>query len=80
MSADLLEKSYGAKTVEAGMADMDMPLRQLLIECMKLDGIPFSRGFDNETIRAAFPAVSLPGILSQRRQQKAVAVLRSPSR
>lgn len=64
VSADMLEKSYGAQTVEAGMADMDMPLRQLLIECMKMDGIPYSRGFDNETIRAAFSSVSLPGILS----------------
>ena len=64
VSADQLEKSYGAQTVEAGMAEMDMPLKQLLIECMKLDGIPYSRGFDNETIRAAFSSVSLPGILS----------------
>lgn len=64
VSADQLEKSYGAQVVEAGMRDMDMPLRQLLIECMKLDGIPYSRGFDNETIRAAFSSVSLPGILS----------------
>lgn len=64
VSADQLEKSYGTKTVEAGMAEMDMPLKQLLIECMKLDGIPYSRGFDNETIRAAFSSVSLPGILS----------------
>lgn len=64
VSANQLEKSYGAKTVEAGMAEMDMPLKQLLIECMKLDGIPYSRGFDNETIRAAFSSVSLPGILS----------------
>lgn len=64
VSSDQLEKSYGAKTVEAGMAEMDMPLKQLLIECMKLDGIPYSRGFDNETIRAAFSSVSLPGILS----------------
>ena len=64
VGTDLLEKSYGAPTVEAGMAEMDMPLRQLLIECMKLDGIPYSRGFDNETIRAAFSSVSLPGILS----------------
>ena len=64
VSADQLEKSYGAKTVEAGMVEMDMPLKQLLIECMKLDGIPYSRGFDNETIRAAFSSVSLPGILS----------------
>ena len=64
VSVDQLEKSYGTKTVEAGMAEMDMPLKQLLIECMKLDGIPYSRGFDNETIRAAFSSVSLPGILS----------------
>ena len=64
ISADVLEKSYGAPTVEAGMRDMDMPLKQLLIECMKIDGIPYSHGFDNETIRAAFSSVSLPGILS----------------
>ena len=64
VSADMLEKSYGAQTVEAGMTDMDMPLKQLLVECMKMDGIPYSRGFDNETIRAAFSSVSLPGILS----------------
>lgn len=64
VSADTLEKSYGAQTVEAGMREMDMPLKQLMVECMKLDGIPYSRGFDNETIRAAFSSVSLPGILS----------------
>ena len=64
VSADALEKSYGAQTVEAGMREMDMPLKHLMVECMKLDGIPCSRGFDNETIRAAFSSVSLPGILS----------------
>lgn len=64
VDADSLEKSFGAQAVEAGMGEMDMPLRQLLIECMKLDGIPASRGFDNDTIRAAFSSVSLPGILS----------------
>ncbi len=64
VSADELEKSHGASAVEAGMREMDIPLRQLLIECMKLDGIPYSHGFDNETIRAAFSSVSLPGILS----------------
>ena len=64
VDADTLEKSYGAQTVEAGMREMDMSLKQLLVECMKLDGIPYSRGFDNETIRAAFSSVSLPGILS----------------
>ena len=64
ISADDLEKSYDDKTIEAGMREMDMPLKELLIECMKLDGISYSRGFDNETIRAAFSSVSLPGILS----------------
>jgi len=64
ISADDLEKSYDGKTIEAGMREMDMPLKQLLVECMKLDGIPYGRGFDNETIRAAFSSVSLPGILS----------------
>ena len=64
VDADSLEKSLGAPAVEAGMSEMDMPLRQLLIECMKLDGIPAPRGFDNDTIRAAFSSVSLPGILS----------------
>jgi hypothetical protein len=64
VGADALEKTYGGKVVEAGMREMDMPLKQLVIECMKLDGIAYSRGFDNETIRAAFSSVSLPGILS----------------
>ena len=64
ISADALEKSYGARAVEAGMVDMDMSLKQLMIECMKLDGIPYGRGFDNEVIRAAFSSVTLPGILS----------------
>ncbi len=64
VNADSLEKTYGAQAVEAGMAEMDMSMKQLLIECMKMDGIPYSRGFDNETIRAAFSSVSLPGILS----------------
>ena len=64
VDADSLGKSIGAQAVEAGMGEMDMPLRQLLIECMRLDGIPASRGFDNDTIRAAFSSVSLPGILS----------------
>lgn len=63
ISADILEKSYGAQTVEAGMCDMDMPLRDVLTACMDMDHISYSRGFGNDTIRAAFSSVSLPGIL-----------------
>jgi hypothetical protein len=64
ISADSLEKSYGPRAVETGMADRNMPMKALLVECMRMDGIPYSRGFDNDTIRAAFSSVSLPGILS----------------
>ena len=65
LSPDSLEKSYGAKSVEAGLRDMEMPLKQLVVECMRMDGIPYTgRSFDNDTIRAAFSSVSLPGILS----------------
>ncbi|MBR2964314.1 MAG: Mu-like prophage major head subunit gpT family protein [Lentisphaeria bacterium] len=64
VSSGVIEKAYDEKTIEAGMKEMDMPLKQLLIECMKLDGISYGHGFDNETIRAAFSSVSLPGILS----------------
>lgn len=64
VSPEDLAKTHGAQAVEAGMADMDMPVKQLLIECMKLEGKPVGRTFDNETIQAAFSTVSLPGILS----------------
>lgn len=52
--AEDVEKSHGAKALEAGMAEMDMPVKQLLIECMRLEGVPVSRSFDNAAIQAAF--------------------------
>ncbi len=64
ISADVLEKSYGAPTVEAAMPDMDMPLRHLMLESMRLEGMSVPRSFDNAAIQAAFSTVSLPGILS----------------
>ena len=62
--ADDLVSSYGEEIVEAGTADMDMPVKQLLVECLKMEGIEPPRSFGNETIHAAFSTVSLPGILS----------------
>jgi len=62
--ADDLVSSYGEEIVEAGTADMDMPVKQLLIECLKMEGIEPPRSFGNETIQAALSTVSLPGILS----------------
>ncbi len=64
LAPESLEKDFGAKAVEAGMREMDMPLKQLLVECLRMEGRDPGRAFDNETIRAAFSTVSLPGILS----------------
>ncbi|MDD5699372.1 MAG: hypothetical protein PHH77_12225 [Victivallaceae bacterium] len=62
--AEDLVASYGEEVVEAGSNDMDMPVKQLLLECLHMEGIEPPRSFGNETIQAAFSTVSLPGILS----------------
>lgn len=64
ISGDVLAKSYGEQVVEAAMPDMDMSLRHLMLECMRLEGMSVPRSFDNQAIQAAFSTVSLPGILS----------------
>ena len=62
--ADDLIASYGEEAVDSGSNDMDMPVKQLLVECLRMEGIEAPRSFGNETIHAAFSTVSLPGILS----------------
>ena len=64
IDGDTLAKAMGAETVEAAMKDMDMPLRAVLGECMRIEGMSVPRSFDNDAIKAAFSTVSLPGILS----------------
>lgn len=64
ISADSLIKSYGEKTVEAAAKDSDISIKELMQECMRLEGKYAGRTFDNDSIRAAFSTVSLPGILS----------------
>ena len=64
IDGDTLVKSMGEETVEAAMKDMDMPLRAVLAECMRIEGMNVPRSFDNDAIKAAFSTVSLPGILS----------------
>lgn len=64
ISADTLIKSYGEKTVEAAAKDSDISIKELMQECMRLEGKYAGRTFDNDSIRAAFSTVSLPGILS----------------
>jgi len=55
---------YGDEAVHRGDEICDMPVKQLLVECLNLEGIAAPHSFGNETIHAAFSTVSLPGILS----------------
>lgn len=57
-------KSYGEQVVEAASKDRDMPLTHVLAECLKIEGREVHGTFSNDTIRAAFSTISLPGILS----------------
>ena len=64
IDGDSLAKEFGDQVGEAAQKDMDMPLRSVLAECMRLEGIEPPRSFDNAAIKAAFSTVSVPGILS----------------
>ena len=64
IDADSLAKAMGDEIVEAAMKDMDIPLRGVLAECMRIEGMSVPRSCDNDAIKAAFSTVSLPGILS----------------
>jgi hypothetical protein len=61
---DSLIAEYGEQTVHRGDEVSDIPLKQLLIECLRIEGITAPAAFGNDTIHAAFSTVSLPGILS----------------
>ena len=61
---DALLKAYGEQTLESAYPDRDMSISGMMRECMRIDGMDVPRRFDNETIKAAFSTVSLPGILS----------------
>jgi len=61
---ETLVKNYGDQVVEGAVRERDLSLQQLLIECAALEGVSVPRAFCNDTIRAAFSTVSLPGILN----------------
>ncbi len=61
---DTVVKDYGEQTVEMAAPDRDISIRELMGECMRIEGMSVGRSFDNENIVAAFSTVSLPGILS----------------
>ena len=64
IDGDSLAREMGEETVESAMRDMDIPLRGVLAECMRIEGMAVPRSLDNDAIKAAFSTVSLPDILS----------------
>ncbi len=64
ISGDSLIAEYGEQTVHRGDEVSDIPLKQLLLECLRIEGVTVPAAFGNDTIHAAFSTVSLPGILS----------------
>jgi hypothetical protein len=61
---DELVRHYGDEVVSGASRSRDLSLHQLFVECARLEGITVPRSFGNDTIRAAFSTVSLPGILN----------------
>ncbi|MBT4823117.1 MAG: hypothetical protein HON70_45850, partial [Lentisphaerae bacterium] len=59
-----LVRHYGDEVMSGASRNRDLSLHQLFIECARLEGVTVPRSFGNETIRAAFSTVSLPGILN----------------
>jgi hypothetical protein len=64
LDGEQLVKDYGDRVVEGAYRERDLSLQQLLVECAALEGVSVPRSFCNDTIRAAFSTVSLPGILN----------------
>ena len=60
----MLVKDYGEQVVQSAWGDRDLSLQQLFVECARMEGVPVPRTFGNDTIRAGFSTVSLPGILN----------------
>jgi len=61
---ETLVKDYGEQIVESAYANREISLQTLMAECAEMEGRTIPRTFGNDTIRAAFSTVSLPGILN----------------
>ena len=59
-----LVKFYGEQVVESAHQSRDISLQKVFEECAEREGRTVPRSFGNDTIRAAFSTVSLPGILN----------------
>lgn len=74
---EMLLKDYGEQVVELAFHDRDMRLQRLFEECTRLEGITIPRTFCNDTIRAAFSTLSLPGILNNVANKKLLKSFRA---
>jgi len=59
-----LVTQFGEQTVTRARRERDISLQQLFVECARIEGKSIPRSFGNDTIRAAFSTVALPGILN----------------
>lgn len=64
ISEDTLLATYGEEVLEDAYPDRNLSLHTLFAECAKAEGLTVPRNFDNDSIRAGFSTVSLPGILN----------------
>lgn len=58
-----LEKEHKPEVLEAAYPLRRMSLREVALMCCRMEGKETGPTFDNDTIRAAFSTVALPGIL-----------------
>ena len=57
-------KAYGEQVISAADHCRDLSLKELMVQCAHLEHKPVGTSFSNDTIKAAFSTMSLPGILS----------------
>ena len=62
--SDQITSDYGQDVMRSVRGERDLSLQMVFAECARLEGVSLPRSFSNETIRAAFSTVSLPGILN----------------
>ena len=62
ISEDRLVKEMGEQVVEAGYKERNISLKDVMTEAVRASGKTVSRGFNNDTIKAAF-STNVPGIL-----------------
>ncbi|MFO7958340.1 MAG: Mu-like prophage major head subunit gpT family protein [Candidatus Brocadiia bacterium] len=74
---DQLSGHYGAEVMTGVHRERDISLQMVFAECARLEGLTVPRSFCNDTIRAAFSTVSLPGILNNVANKKLLKAFRA---